>query len=130
MKKLIAGVVVALASFSCAPQCESVSSSPQTVCRRADAGAIAADAPFVVEGETFVNGGACSVTVDGGAINLSVAGMACTGGSANGALAPAQPQFIKCNVPALPAGTYVVTTSPSVTFTIPGAADGGFPNCQ
>lgn len=132
MNSRILFAALALAGFSCAPlPCESISSNPQSVCRRADAGAIAANTPFVVEGQTFVRNGTCSVSVDGGQITLAVDGMACS--AANGRsdfeAAPAAPSFVKCNVPALAAGTYTVSTSTPSTFTVPEGADGGLAAC-
>lgn len=131
MNSKILFVALALTGFSCAPlPCESISSNPSSVCRRADAGTIAANTPFVVEGQTFVRNGTCSVTVDGGQINLAVDGMSCPRGNGGTNFeAPAAPSFVKCNVPALAAGTYTVSTSTPSTFTVPEGADGGLPAC-
>lgn len=130
MKKLIAVAALALTAWSCTPQCESITSAVQTVCHRADAGTIGPNAPFVVEGSTSVSSATCSVTIDGGNISLAVDGMACARGNGSGfAEAPSAPVFIKCTVPALPAGTYVFTTSTPVTFTLPESADAGIPSC-
>ena len=123
--RVLCGLYFAVVAASCTPPCESISSSPQTVCHRADAGTIAADAPFVIEGETYTSG-TCSVSVDGGRINLAVDGMSCSGNSDRAAPAP---RFVKCNVPALPAGTYTVSSGTPVTFTIPESVDAGVPVC-
>ena len=124
--RVLCGLYFAVVAASCTPPCESISSSPQTVCHRADAGTIAADAPFVIEGETYTSG-TCSVSVDGGRISLAVDGMSCSGNADRAA--PAAPRFVKCNVPALPAGTYTVSSGTPVTFTIPESADAGLPVC-
>lgn len=78
---VLAGLGLGLAVWSCTPPCESIASAPQTVCHRADAGLVAADSPFVLQGQSFIRGGTCSVKVDGGQINLSIDGMACAGNS-------------------------------------------------
>lgn len=124
--KWVVGLGVFVLAWSCTLPCESVSSAPHNVCRRADAGVLAADVPFVVLGQTFVRGGACSVSVDGGQIELLVDGTACTGNSGAGFEAPAAATSVDCAVPALPAGTYTVT---GLTFTLPEGADGGLPSC-
>jgi hypothetical protein len=130
ISKLFAAVVLTVVGWSCAPlPCESVSRTPDSVCRKADAGAIAANTPFVIQGQTFANGG-CQVTIDGGQINLVVDSMSCPASSGSGfEAAPAAPRFVACNVPALDAGTYTVTSSQPVTFTIPESADAGVPLC-
>ncbi|MDP2270603.1 MAG: hypothetical protein Q8K32_07695 [Archangium sp.] len=125
--RLLCGLCLSVIAWSCTPPCESISSNPQTVCHRADAGTIAADAPFVIEGETYASG-TCSVTVEGGQINLAVDGMSCSRSDSERA-APAAPRFVKCTVPALPAGTYTIKTGTPVTFTIPESADAGVPRC-
>lgn len=127
LSKLFCGLCLAVVASSCTPPCESISSNPQTVCHRPDAGTIAADAPFVLEGETYVSG-TCSVSVDGGRISFAVDGMSCSAANQDRE-APAAPRFVKCNVPALPAGTYTVSTGTPVTFTIPESADAGVPPC-
>lgn len=127
---LVSTVGLALAAFSCAPPCESITPAPQSVCHRADAGTITPDASFILEGTTFVQGGACRVTIDGGQIDLVVDGMSCAAtGSANGLRAPQAPATVRCTIPALPAGSYVVTASTATTFTIPESGDAGLPPC-
>jgi len=124
-------LLAAVSFAACSPPvCDPASSAPQSVCHRADAGTIAADAPFTLEGTTYVRGGACQVSVDGGQLQLLVSGTAACGGpSGSGAFAPAAPTQVACAVPALPAGTYSVNSSPALTFTIPESADAGVPAC-
>ncbi len=54
------GIALALVVWSCSPPvCDQISSTPQSVCHRADAGAIAPAASFVLEGRTFVQSASC-----------------------------------------------------------------------
>jgi hypothetical protein len=124
-------LLVAVSFAACSPPvCDPVDSAPQSVCHRADAGTISADAPFTLEGTTFVRGGACQVSVDGGQLQLLVSGTeACGGTSGSGAFAPQAPTQVACAIPALPAGTYSVNSGTPLTFTIPESADAGVPNC-
>ncbi len=124
--KWVVGLGVFVLAWSCTLPCETASSAPSSVCRRADAGALFADVPFVVVGQTFVRGGACSVRIDGGQLELLVDGDTCATGSGSGFEAPARASSVECAVPALPAGTYTVT---GLTFTLPEGADGGLPRC-
>lgn len=107
MNANLSGQCRAVVASTCTLPCESISSIPQTVCHRADAGTIAANAPFVIEGQTSASG-TCSVTVDGGSSG---------------------PRFVKCNVLALPAGTYTVSSGTQVRFTTPESIDAGVPTC-
>ncbi|MDP3153644.1 MAG: hypothetical protein Q8N23_13280 [Archangium sp.] len=124
--KSVVGLGLFVLAWSCTLPCESAASAPRDVCRRADAGALTADVPFVVVGQTFLREGACSVGVDGGRIELRIDGNTCTGNSGEGLAAPPLPNSVDCAVPALPAGTYTVTGR---TFTLPEGADGGLPSC-
>lgn len=128
LRVFLSGVTLALAAFSCTLPCESITPAPQSVCHRADAGIITPDASFILEGTTFVQGGACRVTLDGGQIDLVVDGQSCAAGNAN---APRDPQvaIVLCTIPALPAGSYVVTASTATAFTIPESGDAGLPPC-
>ncbi len=122
--------LLAVSFAACSPPvCDPVSSAPSSVCHRADAGTVAADAPFTLEGTTWLRGGTCQVNVDGGQIDLFVSGVSACGTGGAGAAAPAAPSVVRCTIPALPAGTYTVTTSPPVTFTLPESADAGVPPC-
>ncbi|MDP1829380.1 MAG: hypothetical protein Q8L48_39305 [Archangium sp.] len=77
-----------------------------------------------------MQGGACRVTIDGGQIDLVVDGMSCVAAAGgNGARAPQAPTTVLCSIPALPAGSYVVTATTVTTFTIPQSADAGLPAC-
>lgn len=99
------------------------------MCHQADAGPIAANAAFVVRAQPNTYVSACSVTVDGGAITLSLtATSTCGSGGGQGIQAPLQP--IACAIPALPMGTYSLNTTPATTLTIPQGADGGVPACD
>jgi hypothetical protein len=124
--RALAVLTLAMSGVACTPPCEPVTSTLTSVCHRADAGAIAPDASFILEGQSG-SFGACDVSIDGGAISLSVTGGplgSCFGG-ASGARAPAGP--VRCTVPPLAAGTYTVNSQPAVSFTIPG--DAGVPPC-
>lgn len=123
---LACGLGLTLAAFSCTPPCDPVSSHLSSLCHRADAGAIAPDASFVLEGTSYVFSSVCEVGIDGGSIELQVTGSpGCgTGGAAAARAAPAP---VKCTIPPLAAGTYTVNSQPEVSFTIPG--DAGVPPC-
>lgn len=126
--RLAALSCLAIAAACSPPVCDPISSTPDSVCHRADAGAITAGAPFTLEATSYVRGGACQVVVDGGQIALSISGVsACGGAGGAGAAAPVAPSTVTCTIPALAAGTYVV--SPQVTFTIPESTDAGVPPC-
>ena len=116
-----------LSLSGCAPKCEDIPFSATAVCRSADAGAIAPNTPFGVQGQTSTRT-ACQVSVDGGLISLSFTATNCS--SANGAAEfadPVAPAFLPCEVPALAAGTYSFNTG--TTFSVPESADAGLPVC-
>lgn len=127
-------LIVALAALvvACSPPCETATIVARSVCVAADAGALTPGAAFTVFAtHNFNSRAACTVSVDGGAITLSLVsavGTFCAAGTGNGARAPqpaAQPE--PCEVPALPAGSYVIDTTPTPTaFTLP---DAGFATC-
>ena len=112
---------IAMLVIGCTPPCEPITSTVDSVCHRADAGAIAPGTSFVLEGSTS-SVGACVVSVDGGAISLEVTGgpVGCGGGLGGGARAIAA--IARCTIPPLDAGTYTVNSQPALTFTIPGDA--------
>lgn len=126
--RLLVVPALVLIGIACSPlPCEPITSTLTQVCHRADAGALAPDASFVLEGDSSAFG-ACVVSVDGGAISLSVTGGANScGGGTGGARAPAAP--VKCTLPPLAAGTYTVNSQPALTFTLPLDVDGGVPTC-
>jgi hypothetical protein len=126
---ILAAPVLVLAAWSCAPQCETISPSPQSVCHRADAGAIAPGVPFVLEGTTFVRNGTCVVSIDGGQIDLAIEGVSCASTNTGAAFTPTAPSQVPCQIPALDAGAYRVTSITPVSFTIPESADAGVPSC-
>lgn len=128
MIRALAAGVLALAAVSCAPQCDDLPVAPQSVCRLADAGVIAAGAPFVVQAQTTLRT-TCSVSVDGGLVSLTFTGRTCSSNGANGFADPIAPGPQPCEVPALAAGTYRFNSSTPVTFTIPESADAGVPLC-
>jgi hypothetical protein len=116
-----------LAVWSCAP-CDPIPTSTFGLCHRADAGEMAPDASFVLEGTVGVFNSTCAVTVDGGAIDLQIIGTpSCGPGVGSGVAAPEKP--VKCTIPPLPAGTYTVNSQPAVTLTLPTPADGGIRAC-
>ena len=119
-------VLLALVGSSCLP-CEQVPRSPQSLCHRADAGPIVPDASFVIEGQSLNSGGTCQVTIDGGLIDLTVAGGRDDCGSAgNGVRAPGEK--VRCTLPPLAPGTYGINSS-AVTFSVSQSADSGLPSC-
>lgn len=107
--------------------CEPASTAPQALCHRADAGELAPDASFVLEGQVFAQDAQCQVGIDGGQIELSVSGLSCGPSSANGVRAATFP--VRCTIPPLPAGSYVVNSLPVTQFTVPESADSGIPDC-
>lgn len=123
---LLAGLT--LASTACTPPCDDTPWQPSAVCHRADAGALMANQPFTLIARTSASG-TCRAVVDGGAIDLSIEGHYCGTSSTSGAAAPREAAeiFLPCEVPALPAGTYVVTSG--ATFTLPASADAGLSTC-
>lgn len=127
---VLSGTALALIVWSCSPPvCDPIPSTPQSVCHRADAGAIAPDASFVLEGRTFVQNASCLVTVDGGAINIEVAGTAGCGSTGRNNEVRAADAIVQCTIPPLAAGTYVVNTLSPLTFSVPESADAGIPVC-
>lgn len=130
LKIVLASLVVL--SFGCTPPCDAtITPAPlQQVCHRADSGVIAADTSFTLEGSTFLQSASCRVVVDGGQLSLFADGtVACADNRASVA-ERAAPLPLRCAIPALPAGTYSVNSSPVLTFTLPESADAGVPSCQ
>ncbi|MDP2270605.1 MAG: hypothetical protein Q8K32_07705 [Archangium sp.] len=118
-----------LVAFGCLPApCDPISPAPQALCHRADAGAIAPDASFVLEGEVFAQDAQCQVAVDGGQIDLIVTEGSCGTVPANGVRAATFP--VRCTIPPLPAGSYVVNSLPPTQFDVPLAADAGVRGCR
>ncbi len=118
-----------LVAYGCLPApCDPVSTLPQSLCHRADAGDIAPDASFVLEGKVFTQDAQCQVSVDGGQIELTVSGGSCGAGSLNGARAATFP--VRCTIPPLPAGSYVVNSLTAAQFDVPRAADAGVRACR
>lgn len=118
-------VLLALCGWSCGPQCQRVTPKPTSVCRETNAGQVEAGVPFVVLAEPPLIGGECQVSVDGGQIDLVIAGTSCTG-SLGGGARPVPPSRARCSVPALPAGTYSVN---GTTFAVPQSASAALPAC-
>lgn len=125
IRLVVCGLGLTFAIWSCAP-CEPIPSKVFSLCHPADAGEIAPNTSFVLEGTVGVSGTDCDVSIDGGAISLQVIGTQSCGPGV-GAGARAVPLPVKCTIPALAAGTYTVNSQPEVTFTIPG--DAGVPPC-
>lgn len=125
---------LALAFWSCTPPCEDTSWTPGAVCLRADAGQVVANQAFTVVATSY-SGGTCRVVVDGGAITVSIDGQYCSTVTAgSGAAAPRDPAFasMPCEMPALPAGTYFISTSPTparLTVSATPSADAGLAPC-
>lgn len=125
---LLTSACLSLVGLGCLPQpCDPVSNAPQSLCHRPDAGEVVPDASFVLEGEVFVAQGQCTVGVDGGQIELSVSGLACSASAPNGARAATVP--VRCTIPPLPAGTYTVNSLPPTEFTISTSGDSGVRTC-
>lgn len=117
------------AHSSCAPKCETASKAPDSVCRRADAGEVMAGQSFTLN-VTTTSWGTCVVEVDGGVINIAIESTYCEPSGLGGADIAAPRQVpAACQIPALPAGTYLVASDVPATFTIPASADGGLPTC-
>lgn len=130
-RALVVSLCLGLLTSGCAPQCESVSPAPASVCRP-DGQMIETGVPFTLEASPPLLGATCQVIIDGGQVQLVLSGLVC-GGAGVGSAKPAVPQRVKCEVPGLDAGTYVVTTDSPVTFTVPQPAgqpaDAGVPPC-
>ena len=125
---IVASAGFSLVGFSCSPApCDPVSTAPQALCHRADAGEIAPDASFVLEGEVFAQGAQCQVGIDGGQIELTVSGGSCGPGAPNGIRAASFP--VRCTIPPLPAGAYVVNSLPPTQFSVADVGDAGVRRC-
>lgn len=131
-RALAVGLSLGLLTWGCAPQCESVSPTLASVCRVND-GMIETGVAFTLEASPPLLGATCQVIIDGGQVQLVLSGLVC-GGAGVGSAKPVLPQRVKCEVPGLDAGTYVVTADPPVTFTVPQPAgqadDAGVPPCR
>lgn len=123
---LVTGLV--FAAWGCSPPCVSVKKVVQLqgACRQPST-TISPNVAFTLEGGHGSQSGACKVFVDGGTIDLAVDSVTCANPS--GAAEDAVPPRVLCAIPALPAGTYQVNSSPALTFTIPESADAGVPPC-
>ena len=130
MQLRVALLVLPFAAACSPPVCDPISNAAQAVCHRADAGTITAGTAFTLESTTYIGGGTCQVSVDGGQIGLVIAGTASCGDRPSGAAAPRGPSTVACAIPALPAGTYTVAANPGFSFTIPESADAGVPTCN
>lgn len=125
---LLTSACLSLVGLGCLPQpCDPIPSQPRSLCHLSDAGAIVADASFVLEGEVFVKDGVCQVGIDGGQIELTVTGGSCISGPRSGIQAPSAP--VRCAIPPLPAGTYTVNSLPPTEFTISTSGDSGVRTC-
>jgi len=120
--KLVLAAVVVVAS-SCVPCAPVDRSRPQDVCHPADAGAIAAGSPFPLMASTTVVGATCAVTVDGGQVDLFISGSQYCGAGNKPVVFT---QLVRCEVPALPDGSYALNTLTPQSFSLP---DAGFPPC-
>lgn len=127
--RVLVVALLALAGSGCLLPCDPISSAPQSLCHRADAGAIVPDASFILEGETFSFGGTCQVNVDAGLIDLQVTGGSdgTCGSTGNGVRAASE--TVRCTLPPLPAGTYTFSSSPG-TLSVSESADSGLPSCR
>lgn len=126
--RVLGAILLSLTGFNCTPQCDPVPNNPQNICHLADAGPIAPDTSFVLQGTIFLTDPVCTVTIDGGQIDLQVTGVSYCGAVGNSAAARAADRA-KCTIPALPAGTYSVNSQPALTLTLPQSADAGVPTC-
>ena len=128
MRPSIVALCVAVVASSCAPKCETATRNPDSVCRRADAGVVSAGETFTID-VTTTSWGTCTVQVDGGVISLVIESTYCDQpGALNDIAAPRQGPA-PCQLPALAAGTYVITSDTPTTFSIPASPDAGIPNC-
>ncbi len=123
---VLCGLGLTFVAWSCSPPCDPIPSNVNNICHVADAGPIAPNASFVLQGSANNFGSTCDVTITDGGIDLQVIGTnGCSIGGAAGVRAAPGP--VKCVIPALAAGTYTVNSQPALTITIPG--DAGVPPC-
>lgn len=112
----------------CGAPCPERSIAPTQVCLQADAGAVVVNQPFVVTAANYGNGlggVSCTVTIDGGAITVTMTGAACEQPFSTNPVVPVTQA--RCTVPALDAGRY--TFNDGTTFDSSGAGDGGLTPC-
>ena len=111
----------------CSAPCSESSIAPTQVCLQADAGAVVPNQPFVVTAASYgsrLEGVSCSVSIDGGAITLTMTGAACPQPFSTNAVVPVAQA--RCTVPALDAGPY--TFNDGTTFDS-SAVDAGLTPC-
>ncbi len=119
--------VLLLSAAGCAPECEAIDPAPQSICHRGET--IVPDASFVVEASGPVYGGGCEVRIDGGQIELTLAGVTCSRTSSGGSLRPAVPKVVQCTIPALAVGAYTVNTPGNRQLNVASSGDSGVPPC-
>ncbi len=127
IRVLLVSAVFPLLGLGCLPPLCDGPVPPRDVCHVADAGPLAPDASFVLEADVSVIGGQCDVSVDGGQIELFVTGGSCASGGPNGIRAPGS--TVRCTIPPLAAGNYVVNTQLGSGFTVADVGDAGIRRC-
>jgi hypothetical protein len=128
MRTALSLLALAVLTWSCGPKCETASRPPASVCHRADAGEVVAGQAFTLDVAT-TSFGSCVVQVDAGTISIGIESTFCDARFGASDLAAPRQGPVTCQVPALPAGTYVVTSDATTSFTIPTSLDAGLPNC-
>ena len=128
MRLSIVVLCAAVAASSCAPKCETATRNPDSVCHRADAGVVTAGEAFTVD-VTTTAWGTCTAVVDGGVISLVIESTFCDQPGALNDLAAPRQGPAPCQIPALPAGSYVITSDTPAAFSIPPSPDAGLANC-
>ena len=128
MRTSLTLLALAVLSWSCAPKCETVTRQPASVCHHADAGEVVAGQSFSLDVAT-TSFGDCAVQVDGGTIVITIGSTFCDSPGSGADIAAPRQGPVTCQVPALAAGTYAVTSDTATTFSIPASPDGSLPNC-
>jgi hypothetical protein len=119
-------LLLSLVVVGCSAPCPERSIAPNVLCHQADGGALRANQPFVVTAANYGTGleaATCEVSIDGGAITLTMLGAACPAKFSTNPVVPVTQ--VRCTVPALDAGDYTLNGA-SLS---PGADDAGLPPC-
>ena len=121
-------LLATMSLLSCEPPCIALDKeAPETVCHRADGGAVVANQPFELSAEIYTRASVtCAVIVDGGSLTLQLSGTACPVAPSNNPVVFSTRTV--CLVPSLPEGQYVLNDLSRTTLTV-GSGDAGVRPC-